>query len=123
MVRLIGNWVRLEVRDVIRFLWTKNVSATAISRQLVANMCHSFQSGRQVAESHNITGSGWPSSSTKEIHTARIEEMIQNDRRCEISSELGLSYMVACSISFRMCCDILDLEETWLNGLISTKIG
>ncbi|GFV05224.1 hypothetical protein TNCV_224371 [Trichonephila clavipes] len=42
-----------------------------------------------------MTGSGWPCSSTTEITTARIGEMIQNDRRVtllEISSELGLSY-------------------------------
>ncbi|GFV25053.1 hypothetical protein TNCV_885191 [Trichonephila clavipes] len=44
---------------------------------------------------HNTTGSGRPSSSTTEITTARIGEMIQIDQWValrEISSELELSY-------------------------------
>ncbi|GFW01145.1 hypothetical protein TNCV_1763831 [Trichonephila clavipes] len=56
-----------------------------------------------------MTGSGRPSSSTTEINTTRIEEIIQNGRWVtlrEISSELGLSYG---SISFLMCCDISRL--------------
>ena len=46
-------------------------------------------------ENHNRAASGRPSSSTTEINTARVEEMIQNDRRVTlraIASELGLSY-------------------------------
>ncbi|GFV50745.1 hypothetical protein TNCV_2214061 [Trichonephila clavipes] len=70
MVRLLGNWSRLEVRAVIRFLWAKIVSASAMSRQHVAKSCHSFPSGRQVVESRNMTGSGRPSSSTTEITRA-----------------------------------------------------
>ncbi|GFY28653.1 hypothetical protein TNCV_3440201 [Trichonephila clavipes] len=70
MPRLLGNWFYLEVRAVIRFLWVKNASASAMSRQHVAKLCHSFQSGRQDVESRNITGSSRPSSSTTEINTA-----------------------------------------------------
>ncbi|GFV66555.1 uncharacterized protein TNCV_3894481 [Trichonephila clavipes] len=79
MARFLGNWSRLEVRAVIRFLWAKNVSASAMSRQHVAKFCHSFQSGRLDIESRNMTGSGRSSSSMTEITTARIGEMIQND--------------------------------------------
>ncbi|GFX36322.1 histone-lysine N-methyltransferase SETMAR [Trichonephila clavipes] len=95
MARLLGNLSRLEVQVVILFLWAKNVSASAMSRQHVTKLCYSFQSGRQDVESRNMTWSGRPSSSTTEITTARIGEMIQNDRRItlrEISSELRLSY-------------------------------
>ncbi|GFV48098.1 histone-lysine N-methyltransferase SETMAR [Trichonephila clavipes] len=101
------------MRAVIRFLWTKNVSASDIHsqivevygeeemrRQHVAKLCHSFQSSRQDVENHNMVGSSRLRSSTTEINTARIErerereEMIQNDRRVtlrEISSELQSS--------------------------------
>ncbi|GFX81909.1 uncharacterized protein TNCV_2571091 [Trichonephila clavipes] len=72
MARLLGNWSRLEVRTVIRFVWAKNVSAPATSRQHVAKLCHSFQSGRQDVESRNIIGRGRPNSSTTEITMARI---------------------------------------------------
>ncbi|GFY14099.1 uncharacterized protein TNCV_3612881 [Trichonephila clavipes] len=50
MARLIGNWSRLEVRAVIRFLWANNISASAMSRQHVEKLCHSLQSGRQDVE-------------------------------------------------------------------------
>ncbi|GFV88570.1 hypothetical protein TNCV_1243801 [Trichonephila clavipes] len=56
MARLLGNWSRLEVRAVIGFLWAKNVSASAMSRQHVAKLCYSFQSSRQDIESRNMTG-------------------------------------------------------------------
>ncbi|GFX29871.1 uncharacterized protein TNCV_4750001 [Trichonephila clavipes] len=95
MARLLGNWSRLEMRAVVRFLWAKNVSASVMSRQPVVKLCHSFQLGRQDVESISMAGSRRPSSSTTEISTARIGEMIQNDRRVtlhEISSELGMSY-------------------------------
>ncbi|GFT31646.1 hypothetical protein TNCV_230851 [Trichonephila clavipes] len=42
MARLLGNWSRLEVRAVIRFLWAKNVSASPMSRQHVAKLRLSF---------------------------------------------------------------------------------
>ncbi|GFY15224.1 uncharacterized protein TNCV_1570361 [Trichonephila clavipes] len=84
IARLLGNWSRLEVRVLTRFLWAKNVSASAMSRQHVVKLCHSFQSGRQDAESRNITRSGRPSSSTTEIITARIGEMVQKDRRVTV---------------------------------------
>ncbi|GFX38060.1 histone-lysine N-methyltransferase SETMAR [Trichonephila clavipes] len=89
------NWSHLEVRAMIRVLWAKNMCASAMSRQHETKLRHSFQSGRQDVENHNMTGSGRPSSSTTKINTARIEEMIQNYRRVnlhEILSELGLSY-------------------------------
>ncbi|GFY29521.1 hypothetical protein TNCV_2626911 [Trichonephila clavipes] len=38
------------MQAVIPFLWAKNVSASAMSRQHVAKLCHSFQSGRQDVE-------------------------------------------------------------------------
>ncbi|GFY36359.1 histone-lysine N-methyltransferase SETMAR [Trichonephila clavipes] len=95
MTRLLGKWSRLEMRALIRFLWVKNASTSAMSRQHVVKWCHFFQSSRQDVESPNMTGSGQPSSSTTEITMARIGELIQNYRRVtllEISSELGLSY-------------------------------
>ncbi|GFY07747.1 hypothetical protein TNCV_4133441 [Trichonephila clavipes] len=55
MARLLGNWSRLEVRSMIRFLWAKNVSASTMGRQNVSKLCHSFQSGRQDVESRNTT--------------------------------------------------------------------
>ncbi|GFX89558.1 hypothetical protein TNCV_72511 [Trichonephila clavipes] len=72
----------------------KECVCTAMSRQHVTELCCSFQSGRQDAESRNMTGSGRPSSSMTEITTARIGEMIQSYRWAtlrEISSELGMS--------------------------------
>ncbi|GIY78641.1 histone-lysine N-methyltransferase SETMAR [Caerostris darwini] len=108
MARRLENWSRLEVRAVIRFLWAKNMSSfdihsqivevhgkEAMSIQNVAKWCRSFQSGRQDVESRNMAGSGRASSSTTETNTARVEEMIQNDRRVtlrEILSELGLNF-------------------------------
>lgn len=60
MARRLKNWPCLEVQTVIRFLWAKNVSASkihsqivevngeeAMSRQLVAKWCRSFQSYRK----------------------------------------------------------------------------
>ncbi|GFT89588.1 hypothetical protein TNCV_1610741 [Trichonephila clavipes] len=76
MARLLGNGSRLEVRAVIQFLWAKNVSTSAMSRQYVAKSCHSFQSDRQDVESRNMTGSVLPGSSMTEIATAPIGEMI-----------------------------------------------
>ncbi|GFT93585.1 histone-lysine N-methyltransferase SETMAR [Trichonephila clavipes] len=72
-----------------------NVSASAISRQHVAKLSHSFQSGRSDVESCNMARNGWPSFSTTEITMARIGERIQNDQWVtlrEIWSELGMSY-------------------------------
>ncbi|GFW97166.1 hypothetical protein TNCV_631711 [Trichonephila clavipes] len=69
MARLLVNLSRLEVGAIIRFLWVKNVSASAMSRRNVAKLCHCFQSGRQYVESHNMTRSDRPSSSTTEIVT------------------------------------------------------
>ncbi|GFW97103.1 hypothetical protein TNCV_2697251 [Trichonephila clavipes] len=66
-----------------------------MSKQHVAKWRQSCQSSREDAESCSMAGSSRPSSSTTEINTARIGEMIQNARRltlCEISSELALSY-------------------------------
>ncbi|GFT83132.1 hypothetical protein TNCV_629551 [Trichonephila clavipes] len=79
MSRLVKNWSRLEMRAVIPFLWAKNVSTSAMSRQHAANLCHSFQSGRYDAERRNMTGRGRPSFSTTKINKSRIEELIQND--------------------------------------------
>ncbi|GFW97150.1 hypothetical protein TNCV_631551 [Trichonephila clavipes] len=65
-----------------------------MSKQHVTKWCQSCQSSREDAESGNMAGSSRPSSSTTEINTARIGEMIQNARRLtlsEISSELGLN--------------------------------
>ncbi|GFV47035.1 hypothetical protein TNCV_2699291 [Trichonephila clavipes] len=67
-----------------------------MSRQHVAKLRHSFQSGGQDVESRNMIESVQPSSSMIEIATAQIGEMIQSDRRVtlrEISSELGPIYV------------------------------
>ncbi|GFS76556.1 histone-lysine N-methyltransferase SETMAR [Trichonephila clavipes] len=92
MARLLANSSRLEVRAMIRFLWAKNASASAMSRHHVAKLRHSFQSGRQDVESCNMTGSGRPSSSTTEITTGRIGEMIKNDRRVTLREISRQSY-------------------------------
>ncbi|GFU50818.1 uncharacterized protein TNCV_2495221 [Trichonephila clavipes] len=81
MARLLGNWSRVEVRAMIRFLWAKNGFTSAMRKQYVVKLCQSFQSGRQDVESLIMTGSGRPSSSTTEINMARIGKMIQNDQR------------------------------------------
>ncbi|GFT98952.1 uncharacterized protein TNCV_3793431 [Trichonephila clavipes] len=105
-----GNWSRLEVRAVIRFLWARNVSAS--ERRHVVKLCHSFQSGRQEIESPNMTGSSRLGSSSTENSTERIGCMIQNDRRVkrlrEASSELGLSYGTLQHIVF----DVLRYPKT-----------
>ncbi|GFW63403.1 hypothetical protein TNCV_400691 [Trichonephila clavipes] len=102
--KCLGNWPR---ERSMRVLCAKNVSASAMSRQHVAKLCNSLQSGRCDVKSCNMTGISRTSSSTTEINKARIGEMIQNDRWVtlrEISSELGA--MVGCSISFLIGCDI-----------------
>ncbi|GFV57027.1 hypothetical protein TNCV_2931501 [Trichonephila clavipes] len=76
MAGLSGNGSRLEVRAVIQLLWAKNVSASNV---------HS----RQDVENRNM------SELPAKFFTARIEEMIQNDKRVtlsEVSSELELIY-------------------------------
>ncbi|GBO27530.1 hypothetical protein AVEN_225981-1 [Araneus ventricosus] len=63
---MLKKWSRLEVRALILFLWTKNVSTSeihsqivevygeeAISRQHVAKFCRSFQSDREDVENRN----------------------------------------------------------------------
>ncbi|GFX77609.1 hypothetical protein TNCV_1752201 [Trichonephila clavipes] len=81
-------------------------------RQYVAKLCHSFQSGRRDVESRSMTGSDRPSSSTTEITTVRIGEMIQNDRRVTVQhpSELELSY---CSLQ-HVVSDVLRYSKTVL---------
>ncbi|GFS81889.1 histone-lysine N-methyltransferase SETMAR [Nephila pilipes] len=107
MARRLEKWSRIEVRAVIRFLWAKNGASEihrqivevygdkAMSRQQVAKWCRSFQAGREHVENRNMEASGRPSSSRTDINTARVEEIIQRDRRVtvrEIASELDLSY-------------------------------
>ncbi|GFU69317.1 histone-lysine N-methyltransferase SETMAR [Trichonephila clavipes] len=92
IARRLRDWSRSEARAVIRFLWVKNVSTSTIHSQIAevygeeamltqnfAKWCHSFQSGGQDVKNSIRVGSGRPSSSTTEINTTRIEEMIQND--------------------------------------------
>ena len=66
-----------------------------MSRQQVAKWCRSYQTGRERVENRNIEVCGHPSSSRTDINTARVEEIIQRDRRvtvCEIASEVDVSY-------------------------------
>ncbi|GFU35341.1 hypothetical protein TNCV_2143781 [Trichonephila clavipes] len=69
-----------------------------------------------------MAGSGRPSSSMAEINTARIEEMIQNDRwvtLSEISPELRLC-------AYHFCCAALfqpPRPGSMDMDLISTKTG
>ncbi|GFT73823.1 histone-lysine N-methyltransferase SETMAR [Nephila pilipes] len=66
-----------------------------MSKQQVAKWCRSFQAGKEHVENRNMKASGRPSSSRTDINTARVEEIIQRDRRVtvrEIASELDLSY-------------------------------
>ncbi|GFT49179.1 histone-lysine N-methyltransferase SETMAR [Nephila pilipes] len=66
-----------------------------MSRQQVAKWCRSFQACKVHEENRNMEASGRPSSSRTDINTARVEEIIQRDRRVtvrEIASELDLSY-------------------------------
>ncbi|KFM63570.1 Histone-lysine N-methyltransferase SETMAR, partial [Stegodyphus mimosarum] len=108
MARRLEKWSHIEVRAVIRFLWAKNVAASeihrqivevygdkAMSRQQVAKWSRSYQAGREDVENRNMEASGRPSSSRTDIDTARVEEIIEGDRRVtvrEIASELDLSY-------------------------------
>ncbi|GFU59326.1 hypothetical protein TNCV_4198451 [Trichonephila clavipes] len=48
MAKLLG--FRLEVRAVIRFLWAKNMSASAMSRQHVEKLCHSFNQADRMSK-------------------------------------------------------------------------
>ncbi|GFT71180.1 histone-lysine N-methyltransferase SETMAR [Trichonephila clavipes] len=64
----------------------------AMIRQHAVKWCHFFQSGRQDVENCNMAGNVQPSSSPAEINTARIEEIIQNDRRVTLSEISHLSY-------------------------------
>ncbi|GFT29825.1 histone-lysine N-methyltransferase SETMAR [Nephila pilipes] len=67
-----------------------------MSRHQVAKWCRSFQAGREHVENRNMEASDRPSSSRTDINTARVEKIIQRDRRVtvrEIASELDLSYV------------------------------
>ncbi|GFW83415.1 hypothetical protein TNCV_2545131 [Trichonephila clavipes] len=63
-----------------------------MSRQHVAKLCHSFQSGRQDVESRNMTESVRPSSSMTEITTDRIGEMIPSARCVTVGNLVRLRY-------------------------------
>ncbi|GIX93649.1 histone-lysine N-methyltransferase SETMAR [Caerostris darwini] len=149
MARRLENWSQLEVRVVIRFLWTRIVSASdihsqivevyseeAMSRQHVAKWCRSFQSGRQDVENRTMAVSGRASSSKTENNTAQVEEMIQNDRRVcarwvprALSDEHKATRMM-CSHTFlqryhsdgRHFIDhIVTGDKTWLHHFVPTS--
>ncbi|GFV07376.1 histone-lysine N-methyltransferase SETMAR [Trichonephila clavipes] len=68
----------------------------AMSRHHVTKWSRSFQSGRQDVENHNMAGSGRPNSSTTEINTAKVEEMIggrrfSSDSAVKTSAEICLN--------------------------------
>jgi hypothetical protein len=100
----LGKLVSLEIQGVICFLWAQEVSVgdiylqlvevygnAVMSRQQVANSCRTFASGR-----NNVTEdsrSGRRSSSTTEINTVGVEELVQTDRRVTLlhmAFDLGL---------------------------------
>ncbi|GFU18576.1 esterase OVCA2 [Nephila pilipes] len=67
----------------------------ATSRQRAAKWCRYFQADKEHVENRNMEASGRPSSSRTDINMARVEKIIQRDRRVtvrEIASELDLSY-------------------------------
>jgi hypothetical protein len=92
VVTHLANWSRLEIQGVVRFLWAQEVSVgdihlrlvevygnAVMSRQQVANSCRAFASGRNnVMEDSRI---GRRSSSTIEVNTVGVEELVQTDRR------------------------------------------
>jgi hypothetical protein len=92
VVTHLANWSRLEIQGVIRFLWAQEVSVGGIllqlvdvygsavmSRQQVANSCRAFASGRNSVTENSR--SGRRSSSTTEVNTVGVEELVQTDRR------------------------------------------
>src|ERR1043166_8304979 len=106
MATRLENLSREENRSVIRFLWTKHVSAaeihrqlvevygeTVMSRQHVAEWCRKFAAGREKVTDEDR--SGRPSTATTDLNTARVEELIQDNRRITIrhmTEELGMSF-------------------------------
>ncbi|GFT62267.1 histone-lysine N-methyltransferase SETMAR [Nephila pilipes] len=85
-------------------------------RQQVAKWCRSFQASREHVENRNMEASGRPSSSRTGINTARVEEIIQRDRRVtvrEIASELDLSYGNVQRILIPICILFLLLINTF----------
>ncbi|GFU99812.1 hypothetical protein TNCV_506331 [Trichonephila clavipes] len=81
MARLLENWSRLEVGDMIRFLRAKNVSASDIysqivevygeeaNRRYVTKWCRLFNQACNVSKTPNVR-SCRPSSSRTEINMA-----------------------------------------------------
>ncbi|GFT76625.1 histone-lysine N-methyltransferase SETMAR [Nephila pilipes] len=88
MAGRLEKWSPIEVRDVIQFLWAKNMVASkihrqivevygdkAMSRQQVAKWCSSFQAGMEHVENRNMEASGRPSSSRTDINQRRIKRL------------------------------------------------
>ncbi|GFU23664.1 histone-lysine N-methyltransferase SETMAR [Nephila pilipes] len=80
-----------------------------MNRQQVAKWWCSFQTGREHVENRNMEASGRSSSSRTDINTARVEEIIQRDRRVtvrEIASELDLSYDINNFLNRKTLCRV-----------------
>lgn len=100
------NWSRKEICSVIQFLRAKQVTAaeihwqlieiygeTVISHQHVAEWCRKFAAGRKKVTDEDR--SGRPSTASTDLKTARVEELIQDNRRImlqHMTVELGTSF-------------------------------
>ncbi|GBM75478.1 hypothetical protein AVEN_54078-1 [Araneus ventricosus] len=109
---MLKKWSRLEVRDLILFLWTNNVSTSEIHSQIVevygeeaisrhvAKFCHSFQSGREDVGNRNREASGRPNPDLAPSDYFRFGKFKENLSGTRFSSNS----------------DVKTAAVSWLNG-------
>ena len=118
MAALIEKWTNLEVRSVIRFLHAKGKTPTEIHRELVAVYgehvlsrkqvsiwCSAFSEGRTNLQDEPREGR--PRSSTTDDSIARIEALIQTDRRRKL----------------RDMAEELDIPKSVVHEIVHEKLG
>ncbi|GFO03250.1 histone-lysine N-methyltransferase SETMAR [Plakobranchus ocellatus] len=95
MATLIKEWSKLEVRAVVRFLFSKRTKPSEIHKQIAETFGEGAMSRSRVyqwctwfGEGRTSLGdepkSGRPKTSTNEENTTRVDELIRCDRRMKI---------------------------------------
>ncbi|GFN97966.1 histone-lysine N-methyltransferase SETMAR [Plakobranchus ocellatus] len=121
MATPIKEWSKLEVRAVVRFMFSKGTKPSeihkqiaetygegAMSRSRVYQWCTWFGEGR--TSLGDEPKSGRPKTSTKEEHTTRVDEFIRCDRRMKIR-EIALKLEIPKSTVHEIVHDTLGYRK------------
>ncbi|GFO44206.1 histone-lysine N-methyltransferase SETMAR [Plakobranchus ocellatus] len=121
MATPIKEWSKLEVRAVVRFLFSKGTKPSeihkqiaqtygegAMSRSRVYQWCNWFGEGR--TSLGNEPKSGRPKTSTNEENTTRVDELIRCDRRMKIR-EIALTLEIPKSTVHEIVHDTLGYRK------------